>query len=226
MNIIVFHTSTHDPKQSSSSILGVMGTQALLSMAPGSTAKFVDVAKLHVAENLSCYAGGKLNCADPKAGPYRCWANVNDPTDQMPVVYDGLKWADTVIVTTSVRWGSHTAVLQRMIERMNTLENRGSVYKEPFPMAGKKLGIVVTGMNWRTGKVATDLLDTLRWWGFATQQGDHQNVLAWQRSYDIAYEHPDNDRPYVHHWAQSPAGIREINRWAHAVLNSSWVANG
>lgn len=223
MNILVLHTSTHDPKESSSSVLGYMGAQALLAMAPGSTAKFVDVAKLKVAENLSCYAGGKLNCADPKSGPYRCWANVNSKDDQMPVVYDGLAWADVVVMTTSVRWGSHTAALQRMIERMNTLENRGSVYGEPFPMSGKKLGVVVTGLNWRTGKVATDLLDTLRWWGFATHPGT-ANALAWQRSADVHFEHPDNDRPYVHKWAQSLDGQKEINRWANSVLTSQWVS--
>lgn len=223
MNILVLHTSTHNPIESSSTVLGRAGAKALLAQAPGSMVRFVDVAKLRIAENLSCYAGGKMLCADPQAGKYRCWANHNDPTEEMPVVYEALHWSDVVVVTTSVRWGSHTAVLQRMIERMNTLENQGSVYKQGFPMRGKKLGVVVTGLNWRTGKVATDLLDTLRWWGFATQPGT-ANALAWQRSSDVNFEHPDNDMPYVQRWSMTPEGQSDINRWARAVLTSGWVS--
>ena len=223
MKVLVLHTSTHDPKQSSSAILGYAGVQAISRLAgpgPAPEIRFVDAAKLRIAENLSCYANGKSSCADPGAGPYRCWANVGDKAEQMPVVYDGLAWADVVVVTTSARWGSHTAVLQRVIERMNTLENRATAYGEPYPLWGKKLGVVVTGLHWRAQQVAEQLLETLRWWGFATQPGA-ANALVWQRTKDVSFEHPDNDRPYAERWAESPAGRKEIDRWARAVLSST-----
>lgn len=223
MNIIVLHTSTHSPLDSSSAALARHGVQAMLETVPGAEVRYIDVTKLRIADNLSCYADGKLMCADPEAGRYRCWANKSDPTEQMPVVYNALHWADVVIVTTSVRWGSHTAALQRVIERMNTLENQGSVYKQGFPMRGKKLGVVVTGLNWKTGQVATNLLETLRWWGFATQPGT-DSALAWQRSPNVNFEHPDNDMPYVERWAKSAEGKAMIHRWAQAVLTSEMVA--
>lgn len=224
MRVLVLHTSTHDPQQSSAAALGYRAVEALSRLAPTPVEiRFLDVAKLKIAENLSCYANGKRSCADPGSGPYRCWANVGDKADQMPQVYDGLAWADVVIVTTSVRWGSHTAVLQRMIERMNTLENRATSYGEPYPLLGKKLGVVVTGLHWRAAQVADRLLETLRWWGFATQPGS-ANALVWQRTQDVTFEHPDNDRPYVERWMDTPAAQREIERWAQAVLSSRTVA--
>ena len=225
--ILLIHTSTHDPKESSSAALVREGVGALRVLTPDAEVRFINAAKLKIAENLSCYAAGASHCADPKSGPYRCWAHVssmknNGWADEMPVIYDGLSWATTVIFSTSVRWGSHTAVLQRVIERMNTLENRGSAYGEPYPLRGKKLGVVVTGLHWKAAKVASDLLDTLRWWGFSTQPG-MSNALVWQRTMDAEFEHPDNDKPYVERWEKTPTGQREVVRWAMAVTTGRMV---
>lgn len=48
--------------------------------------------------------------------------------------------------------GSHSALCQKIIERMDTLENRASSYGEPYPLRGKKLGVVATGLHWHTGR--------------------------------------------------------------------------
>ena len=218
--ILVIHTSTHAPEQSSSSALAEAAVERLMGMTPQVDVRGINAAALYIAPNLSCYTNGKKNCADPKSGPYRCWANVNAKgRDEMPVIYDGLAWADTVLFTTSNRWGSHTAVMQNMIERMNTLENRASSYGEPYPLRGKRMGVVVTGLHWKTAEVGANLHTTLAWWGFATQP-DASNVLAWQRSRDPFFEHPDNDRPYVQKWELSAAGREAVNRFADAVASA------
>ncbi len=221
--ILVLHTSTHAPEKSSSAALTEAALARLIEISPTVEVRWVDAAALNIAPNLSCYADGKKNCADPKAGPYRCWAHATSKgTDQMPVVYDGLAWCDTAIFTTSTRWGSHTAVMQSVIERMNTLENRAVSYGERYPLHGKRLGVITTGLHWHAARVAKNLHETLGWFGFATQP-DGSNVLAWQRSRDPFFEHPDNDRPYVERWELTSAGHAAVTRFADAVASARTV---
>jgi multimeric flavodoxin WrbA len=228
--ILVIHTSTHEPEVSSSALLTQRCVSRLAQYVDQPEVRFIDAAKLHIVENLGCYSNGKMHCADPQAGKYRCWANYlsqKDPKkyggkDEMGLIYDNLNWADIVVFSTCNRWGSHTSVAQRVIERMNTIENRSSVYHEPYPLLGKKLGIVVTGLHWETGRIGHNLLTALRWFGFATQP-DETNVLGWQRTKDVYFEHPENDRPFVLRWAESEQGHAMIDRWAQAVVTSTDV---
>jgi len=129
-----------------------------------------------------------------------------------------------VLFSTSTRWGSHSALCQKIIERMDTLENRAVSFGEPYPLRGKKLGVVATGLHWHTGEMANRLNETLRWFGFATAPDD-TSVLAWQRSGDPFFEHLDNDRPYLEKWTLTPKGAWAVDRFARSVLsaNKVWV---
>jgi multimeric flavodoxin WrbA len=223
--IFALHTSTHAPDLSSSAALTRAAIDRLTTYFPKAEVRWVDGAKLNVTPNLSCYANGKKNCGDPASGPYRCWSNfeaMKDPKkwghDDMPVVYDNLAWCDTFLCSTSNRWGSHSAVLQNIIERMNTLENRGSSLGEPYPLKGKKLGVVATGLHWKTPQVGAHLLDTLKWWGFAHAE---DCVLTWQRSNDPFFEHPDNDLPYEKKWLLTPKGQWAVEKFARSVASAT-----
>ena len=230
--VFALHTSTHPIEKSSSAAVTKAALDRMVKATPGAEVKWIDASKLHIVQNLSCYANGKPDCANPAAGPYRCWAHhesTRNPEkyggkDQMPVIYDALAWCDTAIFTTSVRWGSRSALCQKVIERMDTLENRGASYGEPYPLRGKKLGVVVTGLHWKTGEVATGLMEALRWFGFATTPDD-ACVLAWQRSNDPMFEHPDNDRPHVETWLRSPEGTAAVDKFSRSVSSASkvWV---
>lgn len=228
--VFALHTSTHAPHEAASAALTRAGIDALGRMFPMMEVRWVDANDLHIVQNLSCYANGKTHCADPKAGPYRCWAHYSshkEPEkyggpDEMPVVYDNLAWCDTFIFSTSNRWGSHSALGQKIIERMNTLENRAVTYGEPYPLRGKKLGIVVTGQHWQTGRVGNHLLEVFRWFGFATQEDD-ANFLGWQRTRDPFIEQDGNNKPIVERWENTPGGMKAIQTWAEAVATSRTV---
>ena len=228
MNVLAIHTSTHAIEESSSFALTRAAVSRMGELVRGMQAKYVDASKLHIVQNLSCYANGMSHCADPKSGPYRCWAHassVADPgkyggVDQMPVIYDGLKWADVVLFSTSTRWGSRSALCQKIIERMNTLENRAVAYGEAYPLRGKRLGVVATGVDWHTAEAAAQTIDALSWWGFATSR---ECQLTWQRSMDPYFEQPDNNKPYVERWTLTPRGREAINKFAVAVLSASAV---
>ena len=217
MKVLGVSTTTHAYGESAS---GVM-LDAVLRVAAsrGHEASIVNAANLHVVQNLSCYAGGGRNCASPDAGPYRCWAHLNsvkDPdayggVDEMPVLYDGIRDADVVIWATSTRWMSHSAVLQRVIERMNTLENRVSVYGEASPLAGKLAGVLVTGQHYEGQKVAAHLQEVFSRLGF-TVPPDAQ--MVWQRTFDLTVEQGDeSNRLHVAAQLVSPAGRGQIARY-------------
>lgn len=219
--IFALHTSTHDPKESSSAALTQAALNRFAAYFPGVEVRWTDAGKLNIAKNLSCYANGKLHCADPSAGKYRCWANVNAKgTDEMPVIYDNLAWCDTFVFSTSTRWGTHSAVAQNVIERMNTLENRGSSYNEPYPMKGKRLGVVASGLHWKTYDTAKELVETLKWWGFATSE---HNILCWQRTNDPFFEQPDNNKPYEERWLLTPKGHQAVERFVSGVTHARRV---
>jgi len=199
MKILVISTTTNE-KKSSSRVLCSILTKMLRKL--GHEVKLVDANNLHIIKNLSCYSDGGKQCGDPKAGPYRCWAHVHgekEPEkyggrDEMPVIYDGIDWADTVVFATSVRWGSHTALLQTIIERMNTLENRASVYGEKNPLNGKRCGVIITGQHWKAKEVAERLIEVFYLYGFSNNSN---SILYWQRSNDMDEEQFENNAPII-----------------------------
>lgn len=155
--------------------------------------KVIDANELHIVKNLSCYSSKGKDCAHPESGPYRCWAHHHaeeEPEkyggkDEMPIIYDSLEWADVVIWGTSTRWGSHSAILQNIIERMNTLENRHTVYGEENPLTGKKAVTIVTGQHWKTESVAEHLQTVWNLYGF---EAEPEWIFFWQKTQDMDEE--------------------------------------
>lgn len=222
MKLLAISTTTHDAAQSTSVALLQAAIQQFAEMGV-TEIRTINADQLHIVKNLSCYANGKKDCANPESGPYRCWAHqssVEDPqkyggVDQMPVIYDGLAWADMVLWGTSVRWGSHSALLQKIIERMDTLENRAASWGERNPLRGKVAGVMVGGLHWRTGAVADHLVEVFGLLGFTVPPGGR---LAWQRSQDLNFEHPDPDRPYVERWLQTDNGRGALRSFVLTLL--------
>lgn len=193
MKILIVSTTSHTTNSTSKTLLGVLMS---VFNERGHSVRFVDASELHIVNNLSCYASGKFNCASYDAGKYRCWAHKlshENPSqyggkDEMGVLYDGFEWADVVIFGTSVRWQSHSAILQKIIERMTTLQNRNVVYCEPNPLQNKKCGVVVTGHNSMAQGVADHLLRVFEWLGFSTHI---YYQFVWQKTTDIQSEVPE-----------------------------------
>lgn len=222
--IFAVSTTTHTASKSTSVALLEAVLVRIAEIHPKATIRAVDANSLHIVQNLSCYANGKRDCANPESGPYRCWAHqssVENPAkyggvDQMPVIYDGLAWADTVIWATSTRWGSHSALMQKIIERMDTLENRAVSWGEPNPLRGKRCGVLAAGLHWKTDAVADHLQTVFRWYGFDVP--DAGGSIAWQRTDDPYFEHPDPDKPYMERWLSTRQGQAAVDLFSQTML--------
>ena len=57
-----------------------------------------------------------------------CSITQMDPGDQLTPVYEGIvHWADVILVSTPIRWGSASALYYKMVERMNCIQNQVTI---------------------------------------------------------------------------------------------------
>ena len=222
MIITAISTTTHKFDESASAV----ALRAILKECKrkGHEVKIINADKLHIVKNLSCYSGGAKNCASKEAGEYRCWAHKlshENPEeyggkDQMSVLYDAFEESDIVIFCTSVRWMSHSAIMQTIIERMNTLENRVSVFKEKNPLKGKKCGVVTVGQHYKAQQVAEHIMEVMRFMGFEVHD---DAMFVWQKTLDLNKEqgNSSNDK-FVKDYMDTEQGEMQLKSFLDALL--------
>ena len=211
-NVLIISTTTHKKNSTSKIVLNLIENK----ISEKHKVKFIDANELHIVKNLSCYSDGMMNCASLKAGKYRCWAHKlshDNPSeyggkDEMGEVYEALLWCDVVVWGTSVRWGSHSSLMQKLIERMTNFENRKASLQEINPLEGKGVGVVVTGHNYESNSVANHLLSQFSWFGFKCDQGCS---FTWQKSQDVHSEQIGNNNSEIVEYLLSQEGIQHIS---------------
>ena len=220
MKIFGISTTTNEGTSTSRSLLKY--TLSLLEDS-GHDIEFCDANKIHIVKNLSCYANGKKNCASREAGDYRCWAHFNsikDPEkyggeDQMGIIYDGINSADLVLFSTSTRWMSHSSLMQKIIERMDTFENRAASFGEENPLKNKFCGVVVTGQHYQTQKVAENLQTVMRFMGFKVPV---DSALVWQNTLDMNLEQDENNfNSMKKYFILDEVGGRQLSKYIEAL---------
>jgi multimeric flavodoxin WrbA len=141
--------------------------------------QIIDVAKLKIFScegNVSNKKGNGCGVKDAKldddkknpTGHIRCWASLNNKSDEMYKVANAIFEADVVIFFGSIRWGKMNAVYTQIIERLTWLENRHTNLGESNLIKDKEAGIIAIGHNWN-GEEAVDLeKQVLSFFGFKT----------------------------------------------------------
>jgi multimeric flavodoxin WrbA len=98
----------------------------------------------------------------------RCWASLNNPTDEMHKVANAIHSADIIIFFGSIRWGKMNAIYTQLIERLTWLENRHTTLDESNLLKDKEAGVIAVGHNWN-GKESIKLeKQVLSFFGFKT----------------------------------------------------------
>ena len=88
---------------------------------------------------------------DPEKNPsgyHRCWASVHNPDDELWKISKELFESDCVIFFTSIRWGSANMFYQKLIERLNWIENRHITLGESNIVKDIETGFICVGQNW------------------------------------------------------------------------------
>jgi len=111
----------------------------------------------------------------------RCWASVNNKSDEMHKVANAIYDADVVIFFGSIRWGKMNAIYTQLIERLTWLENRHTTLGESNLLKDKECGIVAVGHNWNGEEAVKLEKEVLGFFGFKTPT---QLSFNWQFTKD------------------------------------------
>jgi multimeric flavodoxin WrbA len=119
-------------------------------------------------EGNNCGVKGALLKDEEKdpSGYHRCWASLNNKEDELWKVSKELFESDAVIFFISVRWGQANAFYQKLIERLNWIENMHTTLGEENIVANIDAGCVILGQNWNGEQVLETQKQVYEFYGF------------------------------------------------------------
>jgi multimeric flavodoxin WrbA len=102
---------------------------------------------------------------NPSYCTYPCQSSLKYDDDQMQTVYDAVLGTDILILATPIRWNNHSALIQKFLERMNSIENQYSWFGNRL-IRNKVAGLIIIGHVDGIQHVAGNLLNFFSWLGF------------------------------------------------------------
>ena len=118
-------------------------------------------------------------------GYHRCWASINNQDDELWKVSKELFESEAVVFFISVRWGQANAFYQKLIERLNWIENIHTTLEEENFISNIEAGCVIIGQNWNGENVMETQKQVYEFYGF---QVPDELSLYWQYTQDILDE--------------------------------------
>lgn len=154
-----------------------------------SNCDIVDVSKLKIFPcegNVSREEGNRCGLKesmlkDDKKNPHkfiRCWASINNPSDEMYIVANKIYESDIIIFFGSIRWGKMNSIYTNLIERLTWIENIKNSLSEKNILENKEAGIVAMGHNWNSQDSVKLEKEVLDYYGFKTP-----DVLSFNRQW-------------------------------------------
>ena len=166
----------------------------------------VDVSKLKIYScegNVSSKDGN--NCGVRAAalqdkeknpsGNLRCWASYNNEDDELWRVVTPLLECNAVVFMGSIRWGQANAIYQKLIERLDWIENRHTTLKERNVVEGIESGFIFIGQNWNGAEVVKLQKQVHEFYGFKPA---NELYFNWQYTDDAYDESKDSYKDAVH----------------------------
>jgi multimeric flavodoxin WrbA/nitrite reductase/ring-hydroxylating ferredoxin subunit len=133
-------------------------SDALLDIAMEHAASLgAEVQTIHLAQ-LKFRACEGYYSKSAHACTWPCSITQMDPADQLDRVYEALvHWADAIILSTPIRWGSASALYYKMVERLNCVQNQVTIANRVL-MRNKVASFIITGGQDNVQGVAGQLL--------------------------------------------------------------------
>ena len=105
-----------------------------------------------------------------EACTWPCSITQMDPGDQLDRVYELLvHWADVVVLSTSIRWGSASSLYFKMAERLNCVQNQITI-RDNVLIRNKVVALIITGGQDNIQAVAGQMLVFFSELGFSFPQ--------------------------------------------------------
>ena len=135
------------------------------------------------ADGNNCGIKGSVLKDEDKnpSGYHRCWASINNKDDELWKVSKELFESDAVIFFISVRWGQANSFYQKLIERLNWIENRHTTLGEENIISDIDAGCVIIGQNWNGEQILETQKQVYEFYGFNVPD---EISLYWQYTQD------------------------------------------
>lgn len=128
-------------------------------------------------------------------GHHRCWASINNKSDELWKISKKLFESDCVLFMASVRWGQANSIYQKLIERLTWIENRNHSLGESNIVKDIDSGFICVGQNWNGNNVVKLQKEVLNFYGFKTPS---QLFWNWQYTQDA---NDESKRSYNKSWS-------------------------
>jgi multimeric flavodoxin WrbA len=124
---------------------------------------------------------------DPEKNPsgyHRCWASVHNPDDELWKISKELFESDCVVFFASVRWGAANMFYQKLIERLNWINNRFIPYGEENIIKNISSGFIIIGQHKYGDDIAELQYNNHEYYGFNVNKELYWNWNAENIEYD------------------------------------------
>lgn len=112
------------------------------------------------------------------SGHHRCWASINNKSDELWKISKELFESDVVVFFSSIRWGQTNMYYQNLIERLTWIQNMHTTLGEKNIIENIESGFICVGQNWN-GENVTELQKKVHeYYGFKPN-----NKLFWNWQY-------------------------------------------
>jgi multimeric flavodoxin WrbA len=166
----------------------------------GVKVEVIDAAKLKIHDCMGCVSelhGNHCGVKEAKlkdeeknpTGNIRCWASHDFEDDELYKIANSIYDSQAIIFFGSQRWGSVNAIYQRLIERLDWIENMHTTLGEKSTVSGIQAGLIVIGQNWRVEDSITTQKKVLEFFGFDTPD---ELFIGWQYTRDANDESPQS----------------------------------
>jgi hypothetical protein len=118
------------------------------------------------------------------SGYHRCWASIHNPDDELWMVSKKLFESDCVVFFASVRWGSANMFYQKLIERLNWINNRYIPYGEPNIIKDTGSGFIIVGQHVYGDKICELQYSNHEYYGFDVNEKLYWNWTAEDVNFD------------------------------------------
>ena len=118
------------------------------------------------------------------SGYHRCWASINNPDDELWQISKELFESDCVIFFASYRWGSANMFYQKLIERLNWINNRLVPYGESNIIKDITSGFIIVSQHQHADHICQRQYENHTYYGFKSDK----NLYWYWNSEDIEYD--------------------------------------
>jgi multimeric flavodoxin WrbA len=122
------------------------------------------------------------------SGFHRCWASINNEDDELWKISKELFKSDVVLFFASVRWGQANSYYQKLIERLDWIENRHTTLGEDNIIKDIYSGFICTGQNWNGENVVETQKQVHDFYGFKINEDLYWNWQYTQNANDETKE--------------------------------------